>query len=234
MDFTLSKNQPSREGVVEDELDNGFLNAAKGKMNALIVLIVVPPSGDMMVPIQPWCKLEFLNTKPPANYMVNIGKGALGFSTKANGGCDKGFFGVKELKEKVGPVNAEETADKIYLSSIDLGNTENELTTKDLIQLVEEKELWKVEHKEISSMQEKVPQSYEEVENVMDRTRCEAEKFKTFTILSFAKRLLDVTNNWGRASAISKIIFSKLDASKYSNDVTTLLKLLGGVEMIGK
>lgn len=113
---------------------------------------------------------------------------------------------------------------------------EEELSTEDLIRLVEEKEeLLKVKHKEIQSMQEKVLRSYAEVENVMDRTRRDAENSKKFAIQSFAKSLLDVADNLGRASSVAKESFSKLDASKDSNGAAALLKtLLEGVEMTEK
>ncbi|XP_057819332.1 grpE protein homolog 2, mitochondrial isoform X2 [Cryptomeria japonica] len=113
---------------------------------------------------------------------------------------------------------------------------EKEFSTEDLIRLVEEKEeLLKVKHKEIQSMQEKVLRSYAEVENVMDRTRRDAENSKKFAIQSFAKSLLDVADNLGRASSVAKESFSKLDASKDSNGAAALLKtLLEGVEMTEK
>lgn len=54
---------------------------------------------------------------------------------------------------------------------------------EDLIKLVTEKEeLLKVKHKEIENMQEKVLRTYAEMENVMDRTKREAENSKKFAI----------------------------------------------------
>ncbi|KAH9298942.1 hypothetical protein KI387_030624 [Taxus chinensis] len=113
---------------------------------------------------------------------------------------------------------------------------EKELSKEDLIRLVQEKEeLLKFKHKEIQAMQDKVLRSYAEVENVMDRTRRDAENSKKFAIQSFAKSLIDVADNLGRASSVAKESFSKLDASKDSNGAAALLKtLLEGVEMTEK
>lgn len=53
----------------------------------------------------------------------------------------------------------------------------------DLVKLVAEKEeLLKTKHKEIEQMQDKVLRTYAEMENVMDRTRREAENSKKFAI----------------------------------------------------
>eukprot|EP01018_Ginkgo_biloba_P035455 Gb_18502 [translate_table: standard] len=113
---------------------------------------------------------------------------------------------------------------------------EDELSTEDLIKLVQEKEeLLKEKQKEIEKMQEKVLRSYAEVENVMDRARREAENSKKFAIQNFAKSLLDVADNLGRASSVVKESFSKIDPSKDSTGAAQLLKtLLEGVEMTEK
>lgn len=52
---------------------------------------------------------------------------------------------------------------------------------------------------------------------------------------NFAKSLLDVADNLGRASSVVKDSFSKIDASKDSVGAVPLLKtLLEGVEMTEK
>lgn len=52
---------------------------------------------------------------------------------------------------------------------------------------------------------------------------------------NFAKSLLDVADNLGRASSVVKESFSKIDASKDSTGAVPLLKtLLEGVEMTEK
>ncbi|XP_024021201.1 grpE protein homolog 2, mitochondrial isoform X3 [Morus notabilis] len=113
---------------------------------------------------------------------------------------------------------------------------EDNLTMDDLVKLVAEKEeLLKLKHKEIEKMQDKVLRSYAEMENVMDRTRREAENSKKFAIQSFAKSLLDVADNLERASSVVKESFAKIDKSKDSSEATPLLKsLLEGVEMTEK
>ncbi|KAF5461141.1 hypothetical protein F2P56_020960 [Juglans regia] len=111
-----------------------------------------------------------------------------------------------------------------------------ELSMDDLVKLVAEKEeLLKLKHKEIEKMQDKVLRSYAEMENVMGRTRREAENSKKFAIQSFAKSLLDVADNLERASLEVKKSFAKLDTSTDSAGALPLLKtLLEGVEMTEK
>ncbi|CAN6915090.1 unnamed protein product [Brassica oleracea var. botrytis] len=67
----------------------------------------------------------------------------------------------------------------------------------------------------------------------MDRTRRDAENTKKYAIQNFAKSLLDVADNLGRASSVVKESFSKLDTTKEDlAGATPLLKtLLEGVEM---
>ncbi|KAK1256710.1 hypothetical protein QJS04_geneDACA008073 [Acorus gramineus] len=119
----------------------------------------------------------------------------------------------------------------------DVGSDEEaELSLDELVKLVAEKEeLLKMKHKEIEKMQDKVLRSYAEMENVMDRTRREAENSKKFAIQNFAKNLLDVADNLGRASSVVKDSFSKIDSSGDSVGAVSLLKtLLEGVEMTEK
>ncbi|KAJ1392497.1 GrpE nucleotide exchange factor [Sesbania bispinosa] len=90
--------------------------------------------------------------------------------------------------------------------------SECDLSRDDLIKLVAEKEeLLMLKHKEIEQMKDKVLRTYAEMENVMDRTRREAENSKKFAIQNFAKSLLDVADNLGRASSVVKESFSKID-----------------------
>jgi molecular chaperone GrpE len=61
--------------------------------------------------------------------------------------------------------------------------SEDELSMEYLIKLVGEKdELLKLKHQEIEKAQDKVLRTYAEMENVMDRTRREAENSKKFAI----------------------------------------------------
>ncbi|TKY46954.1 GrpE protein [Spatholobus suberectus] len=114
--------------------------------------------------------------------------------------------------------------------------SECDLSRDDLIKLVSEKEqLLKLKHKEIEKMQDKVLRTYAEMENVMERTRREAENSKKFAIQNFAKSLLDVADNLGRASSVVKDSFSKIESPKESSEAAQLLKtLLEGVEMTEK
>lgn len=115
-------------------------------------------------------------------------------------------------------------------------DSECELSRDDLIKLVAEKEeLVKLKHKEMETMQDKVLRTYAEMENVMERTRREADTSKKFAIQNFAKSLLDVADNLGRASSVVKESFSKIDTRNDSAEVVKLLNtLLQGVEMTEK
>lgn len=60
---------------------------------------------------------------------------------------------------------------------------DEELSMDDLVKLVSEKEeLLKLKHKRIEEMQDKVLRTYAEMENVMDRTRREAENAKKYAV----------------------------------------------------
>lgn len=62
-------------------------------------------------------------------------------------------------------------------------DTENELSKDDLLKLLaKKKELLKVKHQEFEKMQDKVVRSYAEMENVLNRTKREAENAKKFAI----------------------------------------------------
>ncbi|ESQ54593.1 hypothetical protein EUTSA_v10026197mg [Eutrema salsugineum] len=113
---------------------------------------------------------------------------------------------------------------------------DEELSKDDLVKLVVEKEeLLSEKEKEIKMMKDKVLRTYAEMENVMDRTRRDAENTKKYAVQNFAKSLLDVADNLGRASSVVKESFSKLDTSKDSAGAAPLLKtLLEGVEMTEK
>ncbi|KAG2250106.1 hypothetical protein Bca4012_023028 [Brassica carinata] len=113
---------------------------------------------------------------------------------------------------------------------------DEELSMGDLMKLVAEKEeLLSEKEEEIKQMKDKVLRTYAEMENVMDRTRRDAENTKKYAIQNFAKSLLDVADNLGRASSVVKESFSKLDTTKDSAGATPLLKtLLEGVEMTEK
>ncbi|XP_042435939.1 grpE protein homolog 2, mitochondrial-like isoform X1 [Zingiber officinale] len=84
-------------------------------------------------------------------------------------------------------------------------------------------------------MQDKVLRSYAELENVIVRTKREAERSKKFAIQSFAKDLVDVADNLGRALSVAKDNFSEIDESKDSIEaVPVIMALLEGVEMTNK
>lgn len=115
-------------------------------------------------------------------------------------------------------------------------DTEGELSRDDLVKLVVEKdELLETKQEELERMKDKVLRTFAEMENVKERTRRESENAKKFAIQNFAKSLLDVADNLGRASTAAKESFSNIDASKDTTGAVQQLKtLLEGVEMTEK
>lgn len=112
----------------------------------------------------------------------------------------------------------------------------DDLTMEDMIGLVTEKEqLLKSKQEEIKNLEDKLLRSYADMENVMARTKREAENSKKFAIQNFAKSLLDVADNLDRASSVVKESFAKLDTSGDTAGAVPLLKtLLEGVAMTEK
>ncbi|KAL6538451.1 hypothetical protein OROGR_012439 [Orobanche gracilis] len=115
-------------------------------------------------------------------------------------------------------------------------DSECDLSRDDLVKLVAEKEqLLMAKQEEVEIMKDKVLRAFAEMENVKERTRRESENSKKFAIQNFAKSLLDVADNLGRASSAAKESFSKIDTSKdASGSVQQLKTLLEGVEMTEK
>nr|KAJ0190963.1 hypothetical protein LSAT_V11C800427270 [Lactuca sativa] len=115
-------------------------------------------------------------------------------------------------------------------------DSENNLSRDELVTLLaKKKELLKKKHREMEIMQEKFLMSYAENNNIIERTKREAENSKKFAIQSFAKSLLDVADNLGRASMVVKDKFTKMDTSEDPTGALSLLKtLLEGVEMTEK
>ncbi|CAA2997149.1 Molecular chaperone of the family [Olea europaea subsp. europaea] len=113
---------------------------------------------------------------------------------------------------------------------------QSDLTRDDLVKLVVEKEeLVKLKEEEHEKMKDTVLRTYAEMENAKERTRREAENTKKFAIQNFAKSLLDVADNLGRASAAARESFSKIDTSNdASGSIPQLKTLLEGVEMTEK
>lgn len=143
--------------------------------------------------------------------------------------------GDAKLSNQAGDSSSEQSRDAEEMEESD-SESKDELSMDDLIKLVTEKEeLLMLKKKEIEKLQDKVVRSYAEIENVVDRTRRDAENTKKFAIQKFAKSLLDVADNLGRASSVVKESFAKIDTSKDSSGAVPLLKtLLEGVEMTEK
>ncbi|KZV58376.1 hypothetical protein F511_15499 [Dorcoceras hygrometricum] len=119
-------------------------------------------------------------------------------------------------------------------------DSENDLSRDDLMKILVEKErLLTSKQEELVKMKDKVLRTLAEMENVKDRTRREAENAKKFAIqasrFNFAKSLLDVADNLGRASAAARESFTNIDASADTAGAVQQLKiLLDGVELTEK
>ncbi|CAN0900996.1 GrpE protein homolog 1, mitochondrial [Linum grandiflorum] len=111
-----------------------------------------------------------------------------------------------------------------------------DLSRDDLLKLVVEKDdMLKAGQEEFERMKDKFLRALAENENVMDRTKREAENSKKYAIQNFAKGLLDVADNLARASSVFKESFAKIDTSKDSAGVVPLVKSLSeGVDMTEK
>ncbi|RWR92044.1 Ubiquitin domain-containing protein [Cinnamomum micranthum f. kanehirae] len=49
-----------------------------------VLTLHLPLAGGMQAPVLPKPRLEFLNTKPPPNYVAGLGRGATGFTTRSD------------------------------------------------------------------------------------------------------------------------------------------------------
>ncbi|XP_021759026.1 uncharacterized protein LOC110723921 isoform X2 [Chenopodium quinoa] len=112
----------------------------------------------------------------------------------------------------------------------------DDLSKEDLVKLVLEKEeTLENKQKEFAEFKDKFLRSYAELENIMERTRRDAENSKKFAVQSFAKNLLDVADNLGRAASVTRESANKIDVSQDTVGAMPLLKtLLEGVEMTEK
>ncbi|CAL9243632.1 unnamed protein product [Arabidopsis halleri] len=151
-----------------------------------------------------------------------------------------GFFSSSSAEPKGNESNTEVPKTDEASEDMEVGrDTEidfDDMSRDDLVKLVGEKEdLLKVQQEDIKEMKDKFLRTYAEQQNLMDRTKRNAENAKKFAVQNFATSLLDVADNLGRASSVVKESFSKIDTSKDSAGAAPLLKnLLEGVEMTEK
>ncbi|CAN1340008.1 GrpE protein homolog 1, mitochondrial, partial [Linum perenne] len=147
---------------------------------------------------------------------------------KANG--DEGSASAsRECKDEMGLLNKTAVSDSDSEDDVDLSRD-------DLLKLVVEKDdMLKARQEEFERMKDKFLRALAENENVMERTKREAENSKKYAIQNFAKGLLDVADNLARASSVFKESFAKIDTSKDSAGVVPLVKSLSeGVDMTEK
>ncbi|XP_021755661.1 uncharacterized protein LOC110720888 isoform X2 [Chenopodium quinoa] len=145
-----------------------------------------------------------------------------------NGGAD----GAKQSGEGIN-ADSETSAQS---QETDSEENMDDLSKEDLVKLVLEKEkTLENKQKEFAEFKDKFLRSYAELENIMERTRRDAENSKKFAVQSFAKNLLDVADNLGRAASVTRESVNKIDVSQETVGAMPLLKtLLEGVEMTEK
>ncbi|KAJ3688669.1 hypothetical protein LUZ61_017833 [Rhynchospora tenuis] len=165
----------------------------------------------------------------------------LGFSSKASSqsdpsednGNEKESTGEneKELSEE----NVKESSEKDSKKTEAAADSDEELSREELMKLLVEKdELLEENQKKFEETKDKFLRGYAEMENIMNRTKREAENSKKFAIQSFAKGLLDVADNLERASSVVKESFAKIDEKEGDKAAPLLKTLLEGVEMTQK
>ncbi|XP_022848407.1 grpE protein homolog 2, mitochondrial-like isoform X2 [Olea europaea var. sylvestris] len=149
---------------------------------------------------------------------------------------DESGLKMKPPSNTSGSVKRRKRGTKRLAFSDSDSDLESDLSRDDLMKLLAEKEeLLKVKQIEHEQMKDKVLRTLAEMENVKDRTKREADNAKKFAIQNFAKSLLDVADNLGRASSAAKESFSKIETSNGAPGAVTQLKtLLEGVEMTEK
>ncbi|KAG0464452.1 hypothetical protein HPP92_020521 [Vanilla planifolia] len=133
--------------------------------------------------------------------------------------------GLSSQPEQIESKSSKKKRRAIKRTAFSDSDVEPDLSAEELIKLIAEKDnLLKLKQKEIEKLQDKVLRTYAELENVLERTKRE----------NFAKSLLDVADNLGRASNVVKENFSKIDQDNDSDGVMLLKSLLEGVEMTEK
>ncbi|KAL0315290.1 UNVERIFIED_CONTAM: protein STABILIZED1 [Sesamum calycinum] len=64
--------------------NDGILLSHLGVSPNSTLTLHVPFLGGMQAPVPPKTRLDFLNTKPPPNYVAGLGRGATGFTTRSD------------------------------------------------------------------------------------------------------------------------------------------------------
>ncbi|KAH8956415.1 hypothetical protein BDL97_07G038300 [Sphagnum fallax] len=144
---------------------------------------------------------------------------------------EEDLFSVKD-KDKSSPAGGKSVNPEIEVGGKSLEESEAEL----LALLGEREALLEEKEKTIEDLKDKVMRSYAEVQNILDRGRREAESSRKYAVQNFAKGLLDVADNLGRAAAAVPEEFRKSDGSgeEPSGAAKILISLLLGVEMTEK
>ncbi|KAG0615349.1 hypothetical protein M758_5G034100 [Ceratodon purpureus] len=147
----------------------------------------------------------------------------------APGGMTDEASTVASSEEKAEPIQPPFTGDDKGGTGVrqDLAK-ENE----DLIGLLgQQQALLDEKDRALAEAKDKLLRSYAEMENLMDRTRREAESTRKYSIQDFAKSLLDIADNLGRA--LETVQKSEPSADAEVN-AKLLKSLLEGVEMTDK
>nr|XP_043607344.1 grpE protein homolog 2, mitochondrial-like isoform X2 [Erigeron canadensis] len=160
------------------------------------------------------------------------------FGLSSNASPESNEDGISQKAEETADIanDTEESPDAGNSDKTVSSSDEEELSMEDMVKLVAEKDkLLKAKHDEIAKIKDNVLRTYADMENVMGRTKREAENSKKYAIQIFAKSLLDVADNLGRASSVVKESYDKIDTSEDGAGAVPLLKtLLEGVEMTEK
>lgn len=150
---------------------------------------------------------------------------------------DKEKEGEEDLFSVKGKDKSPPAGGKSVNPEIEVGGKSLEESEAELLALLGEREaLLEEKEKTIEDLKDKVIRSYAEVQNILDRGRREAENSRKYAVQNFAKGLLDVADNLGRAAAAVPEEFRKSDGSgeEPSGAAKILISLLLGVEMTEK
>lgn len=144
-------------------------------------------------------------------------------------GDDKGDPVIESTDESTQNVKKEEAADST-------GKEQEDLDKEALLSsLAEQEALLQDKDKQLAELKERALTSMAELENVRDRLKREAENTKKYAIQEFAKSLLDVADNLGRAIAtVPEHIRNEALANETSEVAKYLKSLLEGVMMTEK
>ncbi|PSS05734.1 putative protein isoform 1 [Actinidia chinensis var. chinensis] len=80
-----------------------------------------PLLGGMQAPVPPKARLEFLNTKPPPNYVAGLGRGATGFTTRSDIGPARAAPDLPDRPNRMStvPISAKHSSYLVMVITLD-------------------------------------------------------------------------------------------------------------------